>query len=589
MFFAAAGDLQQSTAETEAFLLRLKASGKELDPRFFNSDEQKAFDAADAAEWQAWTKNSVVKRLNPEQARRVPAHRIFRVSARIVRTNKAALASGKLQAKSRIVLPGHMDPDVGEIRTDSPTTQATAVRMAMALCVSRQWVCYLFDVSTAFLSGKEVGRELYVRPPRDLKGTAVHELWLILRSAYGLAEAPRLWCERAKELLSECGFLELPFVLCTFVWKDPKTGKVRAVLCLHVDDGMLVGDHHAIRELRAAIDARFQIKVWNLVQEAPLDYLGLKVFIKGGIFYNDMTAYVLAVQPPSTAGLKKNEVLKNESLKAYRRLVAQLRWPAHHVLPELLFEVSALAQRVSGATREDLTTAVELLGRLHTAAREGRACLAFPPVGEDPVLVTFFDASLGRTGSAAAQRGEVHFVVAKGCFQGPGPAAILEFHSNKISRVVRSSMAAECCSMTAAADKLLYNQKLFDALWYGLVEVGPHWRSELRVPGHLVTDAKSVYDHTQGTAMASERQTALDILATRQLIQEGTLYLHWVPTWKQFADGLTKAMLDELFQRFRTSGKFSLKESEADRAEEERRAGIRKAQRERRKVRMRQG
>ena len=133
----------------------------------------------------------------------------------------------------------------------------------------------------------------------------MHELWLILRSAYGLAEAPRLWYERAKELLSECGFLELPFALCTFVWKDPKTGKVRAVLCLHVDDGMLVGDHHAIRELRAAIDARFQIKVWNLVQEAPLDYLGLKVFIKGGIFYNDMTAYVLAVQPPSTAGLKK--------------------------------------------------------------------------------------------------------------------------------------------------------------------------------------------------------------------------------------------------------------------------------------------
>ena len=166
----------------------------------------------------------------------------LRSPARIVRTNKAALGTGLLQATSRIVLPGHMDPDVSEVRTDSPTTQATAVRMAVALCVSPQWLCYLFDISTAFLSGKEVGSELYVRPPRDLKGTTFEELWLILRSAYGLAGAPRLWYERAKELLSECGCEELSFALCTFVWRDPKSKKVLAVLCLHVDDGMLVAD-----------------------------------------------------------------------------------------------------------------------------------------------------------------------------------------------------------------------------------------------------------------------------------------------------------------------------------------------------------
>ena len=150
-------------------------------------------------------------------------------------------------------------------------------------------------------------------------------------------------------------------------------------------------------------------------------------------------------------------------------------------------------------------------------------------------------------------------------------------------------MAAECCSMAAAADKLLYNQKLFDALWFGRVEVGPTWRAQLQVPGHLVTDAKSLYDHARGTSLAAERQTALDILAVRQLIQEGVLDLHWVPTWKQFADGLTKAMLDLLFDSFRKSRVISLRESEKDRLEEERRAGTRKGQRERRKARMKAG
>ena len=588
VFWAACRDLCQATRNSEAFLLKLKASGKELDPRFFDSKEAKAFEEADAAEWAAWTKNNVVRRLSREEAARVPRHRIFRVPARVVRTNKAAVGSQQLIPKSRIVLPGHLDPDVGEIRTDSPTTQATAVRMTMILCVSKRWVCLLFDVSTAFLSGKEVGRELYVRPPRDLKGAGAQELWLILRSAYGLAEAPRLWYERAKELLKDCGFEELSFALCTFVWKHPKTKHVMAVLCLHVDDGMLAGDPKVVENIKNKINERFQIKVWNLVGEQPLDYLGLKVFVKNGVFYNDMTAYVLAIQAPDLKGLKKGEFLTGPSLKAYRRLVAQLRWPAHHVLPELLFEVSSLAQRVSGAKTEDLKEGVALLDRFHEAARQGKASLAFYPVPGKPTLVTFFDASLGKTaGGAAAQRGEVHFLTGEQSLRGPCAASILEFHSNKISRVVRSSMAAECCSLAASADKLVYNQKLLDALWYGATLVEVDWRANLQTEGHLVTDAKSVYDHLHGTSMASERQTALDILAVRQHVQEGVFFLHWIPTWRQFADGLTKAMPDLLFDAFRKRGTISLAESPEDRAEEERRAGIRRGQRERRKARMR--
>ena len=81
--------------------------------------------------------------------------------------------------------------------------------MAMAICLRRRWKCLLFDVSTAFLSGKDLTRDLCVRPPHDLKRIHAGELWQILRSAYGLSEAPRLWYMKAKEDLSRCGFEEL--------------------------------------------------------------------------------------------------------------------------------------------------------------------------------------------------------------------------------------------------------------------------------------------------------------------------------------------------------------------------------------------
>ena len=318
-FYAACADLTEATQVTEAFLLKMKASGKELDARFFDEKEAEQFAKSDLAEWEAWEKNKVVRRLSPEEAKRVPSHRVFRVPARVVRTNKAALGSDLLQAKSRIVLPGHTDPDLGMVRTDSPTTQESAVRLALCLAASRNWLVFLFDVSTAFLSGKAVGRELYVRPPRDLAGVNAGELWRILRSAYGLAEAPRLWYERAKECLTECGFEELAFAPATFVLrvKAAKKGwEVRAVLCLHVDDGLLAACRRHAEEIRKEIDKRFQIKVWHLVGDKPCDYLGLKLFSVDGTFVTDMTEYVLAIQAPNLATLKSKAALTGEYLKA---------------------------------------------------------------------------------------------------------------------------------------------------------------------------------------------------------------------------------------------------------------------------------
>ena len=199
LYEAIQSDLYYDTLVKEAFLLKLKANGKELNPLFFDKQEAEDFEKSDEKEWDAWLKNGVIRRLSPEEAKKVPRDRIFKVPARIVRVNKTPAGQFGLQAKSRIVLPGHLDPDLGALRTDAPTTSLTAVRMALAVAASRQWQGWLFDASTAFLSGKNVYRDLYARPPNDLRGVSPGELWLIIRSAYGLEEAPRLWYEKAHE------------------------------------------------------------------------------------------------------------------------------------------------------------------------------------------------------------------------------------------------------------------------------------------------------------------------------------------------------------------------------------------------------
>ena len=151
----------------------------------------------DRKEWMSWIENTVVRRLTPEEVLKVDKRLIFKAPARIVRVNKGAL-EGILRAKSRMVIPGHLDPHLGEYRSDAPTTAWVAVQMAKCIASNRGWEASSFDVSTAFLSGKEVQREVYIRAPMDglpacpqlgEKAVAPGELLRVCKSAYGLSEA----------------------------------------------------------------------------------------------------------------------------------------------------------------------------------------------------------------------------------------------------------------------------------------------------------------------------------------------------------------------------------------------------------------
>ena len=134
----------------ESFDLKMKANGKELDPKHFSAEERMAFQESDEEEWKAWHPNHLVQELDEQSAKAVPRQRIFRVPARVVRTNKVLAGCKELNAKSRIILPENLDLDGGLVRTDAPTTQMSADRMAIVLELSKGWKFLLFYVTPPF-------------------------------------------------------------------------------------------------------------------------------------------------------------------------------------------------------------------------------------------------------------------------------------------------------------------------------------------------------------------------------------------------------------------------------------------------------
>ena len=269
---------------------------------------------------------------------------------------------------------------------------------------------------------------------------------------------------------------ELPFARSTLILKDEKQG-VAAVFCMHMDDGLLIGDENdkEFKNLMSKVDGPFNIKEWKKVGVEPVTnaHLGMDMSIeKGQVFIEDMTEYINKIQTAEVYG-KPNEALTPQHVTAFRRLVMQMRWPAQHVMPEYMFVVSSLAQRVTKVTYEDWKKATQVLREMKEAAKQGQAKIQNRPLEGDPVFATYFDAALGKKTELKGQQGEIHFITSCTAASRKTTANVVEYHPNKIARVVKSSMSAEGCSMASAADKA--------ALWKATTSSFVVWRRYLDV------------------------------------------------------------------------------------------------------------
>ena len=358
-----------------------------------------------------------------------------------------------------------------------------------------------------------------------------------------------------------------------------------------MDDGLLIGsdDDPRFVALRKSINGRFNIKEWQHLEEGkPLSFLGVELHKEQEGLSDRMDKYVAGIEVMPLPKGKLDQKLNAAETSQFRRLIMRMRWPAQHCMPQMLYYISKLAQEVNCATIHSFKEALATLQLMKEEALQGRARLWYRKIREgDMAVVTFFDASLGKEDLGKSQLAAMHFVASKATVKGPAPASVTEFNTNKSTRVVRSSMAAEACSMCLAADKHLYMRLILHMLLTGDQQAGPKWREKLKVLGYLVTDAKSLYDHMTTTGqIPTERQTLLDLLVCKDLIENDVVNMKWVRTFKQFADFMTKRMAAWLWEQFMKDGLVSLRETEKEAKEEEHRRGLRKAQRQRRKDRL---
>merc|ERR1711867_380851 len=125
----------------------------------------------------------------------------------------------------------------------------------MALAVSFTFRVVSMDIRAAFLQAKKLDREVFVRPPYDIKKEG--KIWKLLKLLYGLDDASKKFYLKVKETLQELRLKTLPGD-DAFYYKH-KDGKLMGQILSHVDDFTIAGDTDFVKRIVTGIKERFTV------------------------------------------------------------------------------------------------------------------------------------------------------------------------------------------------------------------------------------------------------------------------------------------------------------------------------------------
>ena len=101
--------------------------------------------------------------------------------------------------KARLVVREFEEKDL-EIPVDSPTVDKGAMRLFISLATLENWILKTTDIKSAFLQGKALERDIYVKPPKESK-TPQNMIWKLKHGLYGLKDGARQFYDSVKEEL----------------------------------------------------------------------------------------------------------------------------------------------------------------------------------------------------------------------------------------------------------------------------------------------------------------------------------------------------------------------------------------------------
>ena len=527
---------------TAAKRQRIEVKLKDLTP-----DQRNEFDQAKIKEIDQWLATETVRRILRHQ---IPDANILR--CRWVLTWKdldpldAAREGKSRKAKARLVILGYEDPNITDIPRDSPTLQKESRSLLLQMCASQKWKIRSFDIKTAFLRGsRRDNRILGVDPPPEMRARMhlkEEETCELLKSAYGLVNAPYLWYQELKEELLRLNFRMSPLDPCLFSLAD-EYGNVHGLLGIHVDDGLCCGDS----VFSKTIDKLEEKFPFGSKRDTDFTFTGIHIHQdQQWNIHLDQKDYVLGIPPISIDRQRRKDeqtLVSETERQGLRGLIGSLQYASINTRPDVSAKLSFLQSKINCATIHDLLEANRLLGEAKKYA-DVTVTISSIPVSQVH-LISYSDASFATREKKQSQKGGLILATHQNVFnQKSARASPLVWFSKRIDRVVASTLAAETFALSTAVDLLDWMRLAWEWIKCPLIP----WKSPETVwkkaPSSIaVVDCKSLFDviSKNTTPQIHDHRTLIEALVIKDHLQSG-IQPHWVHSAAQLADALTKSM-----------------------------------------------
>ena len=540
--------LQRTEVDATAFLVSsAKKQRAEVKLKDLTDEQRREFAKAKEKEVDQWLSTGTVQAILRD---RIPAANILRsrwiLTWKDVDEIEAKEIGKQRKAKARLVILGYEDPNLTEIPRDSPTLQKESRSLILRYCASQKWHIRSSDIKTAFLRGpRRDDRVLGVDPPDELRkklGLKPNEICELLKSAYGLVNAPFLWYQELRETLLTLGFSISPLDPCLFTLQG-QNGVVHGHIGIHVDDGLCCGDaifDKAITDL----EKRFP---FGTKRDGKFTFTGICIHQEqNGKIHLDQRDYINNIPPiniPRERRKGEDSVVTESARQELRGLIGSLQYAASNTRPDISSRLSHLQSKINCAVIKDLLEGNRLLS---DAKRHDNVKITYEsiPIG-DISFLAYSDASFATREKQQSQKGGLILASHKDvCSQKPAISSPIVWYSKKIDRVVASTLAAETYALSHAVDLLDWIR----LSWAWLNDPTIKWQNPEKVwekenKSIAAIDCKSLYDviTKNSTPQCQEHRTLIEALVIKDHVKSG-ITLHWVHSAAQLADALTKAM-----------------------------------------------
>ena len=454
-------------------------------------------------------------------------------------SSKSANLPPKVQVpKARLVARGFQE-DVTDELTDAPTATKEALRLVAFLAAQKKWSIASIDIRTAFLqsdvrSPNEPAIGIIPPPEAEVPSGTI---WFLKKSMYGLRSAPKSWYMTLMRELKSNGFTQCVHDPALFTLVND--GVFHGALCVHVDDLFLSGDaifHTRINDLQR----RFTIGTYR---RDRFVHCGLE-FSTGedGSIHMSQKKYIeklefVDITADHQANRPLDDPLNEQEKTRFRGIVGCLLWVSSSTRADIAVDVSKLSGMFQSATFSNLLMANKVLRYLKGSADVE---IVYRPLASNKTrVISFSDAAFQNMPNSKSQGGQ-YIVIAEDTEQTiPSvtwtPVAPISWQSQRLKRVVKSTLSAEVLSSSLAFDQAWWIRGLHDEIVSG--------RSAAHTtPLDLKTDCESFVTHVKSLRNhPTEKRLVGEINMMRESITRGEIRsLQHVPTEFMIADGLTK-------------------------------------------------